>query len=224
MTRLCLLLCLCALGCGSGASSNRSAAPPEPATPPAPRIEDDAIIDAMLARLGTVASCPGSRRVWCVAASGWSRGEPATLPAGSVALVGVTVGLQRDKPDDELLAVDVALSALVFRPEGEKTVGLITDIPPSNPGEQRLMRNAMSSIARVVRGEDERVKLAPSLVRHLDSLPAQASYPLSRGPDGADWRMTGKSNARIRKVGRSWVAIEVPRAGPEGIFVSVYPE
>jgi hypothetical protein len=159
-----------------------------------------------------------------VAASGWSRGQAAELPAGSVALVGVTVGLQRDKPDDELLAVDVALSALVFRPEGEQTLGLITDIPPSNPGEQRLMRNAMTSIARVVRGDDDRVKLAPSLAKHLDTLPAQASYALARGPAGDDWRMTGKSPARIRKVGRSWVAIEVPRAGPEGIFVSVYPQ
>jgi hypothetical protein len=221
MNRLLSLALGGALACGSGArSSPPPAAAPEAAL--APRMSDDAIIETMLGRLGAAAGCPASRRVWCVAADGWTGGGAAELPPGSVALVGVTVGLQRERADDELLATEASLSALVLRHDGASALGLITDIPPSNPGEQRLMRAAMTSIAKVVRGEDERVKLAPSLVRHLDALPPQASYPLRRGDD--DWRMTGKSNARLRKVGGAWVTIEVPRAGPEGIFVGIYPE
>jgi hypothetical protein len=206
-------------GCGS---SGRSSRPPGPPPASLPRMSDDAIIETMLARLGAAARCPGSRRVWCIPSGGWAQGDAAELPAEDRALVGVTIGLERERDDADLLATEVALSVLALRTSGSGRVALITDVPPENPSEKRVVRAAISSIGKVVKGEAERVELAPSLARHIETYVAQASYPLSRQGDA--WTMVGKSNARLRKVGRVWVAIEVPRAGPEGIFVSLYPE
>src|SRR5688572_1291873 len=98
-----LLVLLLAFGCGSSA--------PRPAAPAAssalPRRSDDAIIDEMLTRLGAVAKCPGSRRAWCVPAGGWAQGEAPDLPEGDRALPGVTIGLEREREDADLLATEV---------------------------------------------------------------------------------------------------------------------
>ena len=206
-------------GCGSAGT----AAPPPTSEAPRPaRMSDDAIIESMLARVGAAAGCPGSKRVWCIAADGWARGIAPELPSGQQVLIGVSIGLERERADDELLATEVSLSALALRGAGETRQGLITDIPPENPAEKRVVRAAVSSVGKVLKGQDDRVELAPSLQRFADGLAAQASYPLARGGDA--WLMTGKANARIRKVGSVWVALEVPRDGPEGIFLSLYPE
>jgi hypothetical protein len=137
-------------------------------------------------------------------------------------LVGVTIGLERDREDADLLATEVVLSVLVVKAKGDDRLGLITDVPPENPAETRVVRAAIAGIGKVLKGDAERVALAPSLARHIQTFAQDASYPLSR--DGDLWTMTGKSNARLRKVGRAWVALEVPRSGPEGVFVSIYPE
>jgi hypothetical protein len=213
-----VVLLLLAAACGGRASSS----PARPASALPPRLSDDAIIETMLARLGAAARCPGSRRVWCIPSGGWAGGQASELPAGDRAMVGVTIGLERDREDGDLLATEVVLSVLALRGAGDDRLGLITDIPPENAAERRVVRAAVSSIGKVLKGEAERIDLAPSLARHVDTFVPQASYPLSRA--GGAWTMTGKSNARIRKVGRAWVALEVPRSGPEGVFVSLYPE
>lgn len=215
-------IAIVALLAGCGGTSQ--AEPAKPAAPGAARARtaDDQIVDAMLARLGKAAKCPDSRRVWCIAADGWAKGIAAPLPDGDRALVGVTVALEKDRDDVDLLATDVALSVLAVRGAGDGRLGLITDIPPENAAEKRIVRAAVTSIGKVLKGEAERVELAPSLARVVESYPAQASYPLA--VDNGSWAMAGKSSARLRKVGLAWVAIEVPHNGPEGIFVSIYPE
>jgi hypothetical protein len=205
--------------CGGSSSGGTPASQP---TARPPRMSDDALIESMLARVGAAAGCPASKRVWCIAAEGWGHGAAPELPAGEQVLIGVSVALEREREDDELLATEVSLSALALRGPGDGRRGLITDIPPENPAETRVVRAAVSSVGRVLKGQDDRVELAPSLRRFADGLAAQASYPLSRA--GGAWVMTGKSNARIRKVGSVWVALEVPRDGPEGVFLSLYPE
>lgn len=219
MKRLLLAVALAAAACGSGSSSRP---PARAAAALEPRVPDDAIIDTMLKRLASAARCPASHRVWCIPALGWAQGEAPGLPASERALVGITVALERDREDADLLATEVALSVLALRPQGGERLGLITDIPPENPAEQRIVRAAITSIGKVLKGETDRVALAPSLVTHVETYLAQASYPLTQA--GGAWTMTGKSPARIRKVGHAWVAIEVPQSGPQGIFVSIYPE
>jgi len=201
------------------APGHREIERPAPASAPAARArpDPDALVGAMLRRLDAAAGCPASHRVWCLAA-GWERGTAAELPAEGV-LVGVTIGLWQDKPDRELLDAEVTLSALAVR----GGAGLITDVPPENQAEQRVVAEAITGVAKVLKGEVAHAQLAASLVRYLGTLPAGASYPLARGP--AEWRMSGKAQGRLRRTPSGiWIAVEIPSEGPPGIFVSIYPD
>jgi hypothetical protein len=201
-------------------ASSSPSAPPAPATIPAAlpkRPPADELVATMLTRLGNAAGCPASHRVWCVAAGGWADARPAELPADGV-LVGVAVGLERDRPDADLLATDVTLTAFAVH-DGK---GIITDVPPENAAEQRVIAEAIAGIAKVLRGQASRVELASSLAGAVGGLRAGASYPLTRTP--REWRMTGKADARIRRTAAGvWIAVEVPGEGPAGVYVSIYP-
>ena len=171
----------------------------------------------MLRRLDAVAGCPRSRRVWCVAA-GWERGTAADLPGEGV-LAGNTIGLEQDRTDADLLDSYVSLSALAVR----AGAGLITDVPPANPAEQRTLDQAITGLARVLKGEAAQAQLPPSLSAYLRTLPAGASHPLSRS--ASEWQMSGKADARIRRLpSGAWIAVEIPAEGPTGIFVSISPD
>jgi hypothetical protein len=192
---------------------------PAPASAPAarPRQDPDALVATMLRRLETAGGCPQSRRVWCLAA-GWERATAAELPEEGV-LVGVTIGLEQDRPDAELLASDVTLSA--FAVKGKN--GLITDVPAQSKGEQRTVDEAIAGVVKVLKGEVGHATLATGLARYLTTLPAGASHPLTRDP--AQWRMSGKADARIRRTpSGAWIAVEIPGEGPSGIFISIYPD
>jgi hypothetical protein len=208
----CLLSLLLVTACG-GAAAPRPDLPPSSA-----RLPEEELVTTMLARLGAAAGCPGSGRVWCIAADGWAAGSAPDLPGGDRVLVGVSIGLMRELPDRDLLGTEVMLAALALR-EGK---GLITDVPPESAAEKRLLAAAIGSVGAALRGERERPELAPALARYLATLPAEATYALVR-EEGA-WRMRGKADARLRRVGRAWVAVELPGEGPEGIFVSLFLE
>lgn len=182
------------------------------------RLPPDELVTTMLGRLGRAAGCPASKRAWCIAAGGWGGGTAPDLPAGERVYPGVSIGLERAKPDGELLEAEVSLAALALR-DGK---GLITDVPPQNAAEKKVVGEAIASVGKVLRGEAQHPALAPSLGRYLATLPATASYPLAR--EGGSWRMRGKADARLRKIGPVWVAIELPGEGPEGLFVSLFVE
>jgi len=190
---------------------------PAPASAPAARAKQDpdALVAQMLRRLDVAGGCPQSRRVWCLA-SGWERGTAAELPAEGV-LVGVTIGLEQDKPDRELLDSEVTLSA--FAVKGKN--GLITDVPPQNKAEQRTIDETMANVVKVLKGEAGQAAIASSLTRWLLTLPASANHALHR--TAAEWRMSGQADARIRRLpSGAWIAVEIPGEGPTGIFVSIY--
>jgi hypothetical protein len=204
---------LALVGCAPGQTE------PAPASAPAARArpDPDALVATMLRRLDAAAGCPQSRRVWCLAA-GWERGTAAALPDEGV-LVGVTIGLVQDRPDRELLESEVTLSALAVK----AGAGLITDVPPQSPSEQRTIDEALVGVVKVLKGEAGHAALAPALARWLGTLPAGASHPLARV--SAEWRMSGKADARIRRTPAGvWMAVEIPGDGPRGIFVSIYPD
>src|SRR5262249_27432309 len=118
----------------------------------------------------------------------------------------------------ELLESEVALSALAVK-DGR---ALITDVPPENAAERRVVGAAVAAIAKQLKG-GPRAELAPSLVRYLKTLPAGASYPLRR--EASAWRISGKAEAWLRRAASgAWIAVEVPGEGPIGIFVSIYPD
>jgi len=181
-----------------------------------PRPAPEPLIAALLARLGPAASCPGSHRVWCIASERWSAATAADLPPTGV-VAGITIGLERDKPDAELLETAVSLSALAVK-DGR---GLIIDIPPENATEKKTIGAAIAQIGAVLKNGGH-VELPPALARLLATLPAGATHPLTRTPAG--WRMSGKAEGWIRRIpGGPWIAVEVPGDGPIGIFVSIYP-
>jgi hypothetical protein len=172
----------------------------------------------LLARMQRVAGCPDSHRVWCVVSAGWADGAAPDLPASGV-LAGLTIGLERDRPDAELLETEVALSAFAVA-HGR---ALITDIPPENAAEKRTIAAAVHQLAAELKGAAP-APLPPTLARYLTTLPVGATHPLTRDRDGRTWRMSGKAEAWIRRLpSGAWVAVEVPPEGPVGIFVSIYP-
>lgn len=199
------------LGCASAPA-------PLPQTVPAvPRQSADALVSALLPRLGRAAHCP-SKRVWCIAAEGWATGIAADLPEAGV-LVGVTVALEVARSDEDLLETEVTLSVLSVR-AGH---GLVTELPPGSAAGQRLIAATITKVAQLLRGEVSRLELPPELQPALASSRAEARYPLTR--TASEWRMAGKAEARIRRVASgAWVVVETPIAGPEGIFVSIYPD
>ncbi|MBI2389256.1 MAG: hypothetical protein HYV09_06545 [Deltaproteobacteria bacterium] len=54
----------------------------------------------------------------------------------------------------------------------------------------------------------------------LDGLPKKAQYELQRHDNA--YKLDGGSNADVRKVGKYWVAVEIPRKDPAGIRLSVF--
>jgi hypothetical protein len=206
-----LLLCACAT-----ASEGKPAPDPPPPAAKPPRLPPDDLVATMIGRLGKAAGCPASHRVWCIAADGWNAAAAADLPAGDVVLIGVSVPLERARDDAELLETEVDLTALAIR-DGK---AIITDIPPANAAEKKAIADAIASVGRVLKGQDAKVTIAPTLARYLATLPETATYPMTR--EKTQWRFRGKADARLRKVGKSWVAVEIPGEGPEGIFVTVF--
>ncbi len=85
-----------------------------------------------------------------------------------------------------------------------------------------MITDAIGEVANVLHGKGASVTLAAPLYKYVTGLPGQVKYPLARA--GAEWRFTGQSDARLRKLGAFWVVVELPHDGPEGIFVSIYTD
>jgi hypothetical protein len=181
----------------------------------APRPAPEQLIAEMLPRLDAAAGCPASKSVWCLAKPLWEKGTAADLPAAGV-VPGISIGLEQKKPNAELLETEVDFSAFAVK-AGK---GLITDVPPESAAEKRTLASAVSAVAAALK-KGGPVTLPPALARYLATLPAGASHPLSR--TAAEWRMSGKAEAWIRRgPAGGWIVVEVPAEGPPGVFVSIY--
>ncbi len=182
------------------------------AAPPADR---DKLIAEMLPRLDAAAGCPASKSVWCLAKPMWEKGTPADLPPSGV-VPGISIGLEQKKPDKELLEAIVDFSAFAVK-EGK---GLITDVPPESAAEKRTLATAVGAVAAALK-KGVPLALPAPLARYLSTLPAGATHPLTRTP--TEWRMSGKSEAWIRRgPAGGWIIVEIPGEGPAGLFVSIY--
>lgn len=175
----------------------------------------DKLIAEMLPRLDAAAGCPASKSVWCLAKPMWEKGTAADLPAAGV-VPGISIGLEQKKPDQELLETLVDFSA--FAVNGGK--GLITDVPPESAAEKRTLATAIGAVAKALK-QGGPLALPAALARYVATLPAGATHPLTR--TATEWRMSGKAEAWIRRgPAGGWIVVEVPGAGPAGIFVSIY--
>ncbi|HKA90837.1 MAG TPA: hypothetical protein VKE22_24410 [Haliangiales bacterium] len=190
--------------CGSTAP----APPPPAASPPGD------LVDGLLARLDRAAGCDRGASPWCLATRGWATGTVPAIPDG--VLAGITIGLERDRPDAELPRGLVTFSA--FAAGGGKV--FVTDIPPVNAAEQKTLDAAAASVADALVGRAPRAELPRSLLDLLKTLPKK--YPVARA--AGEWRYAGEADGRIRRVGDVWVVIEIPRSGPAGIILSIYTD
>jgi hypothetical protein len=182
-----------------------------PSKAPVPKPVD---VAELLARLGRAVDCDHKPSAWCVAVRGWAGGTAPAIPDG--VLAGVTIGVERDKPDAAIAGAVVTFSAFAAR-DGKV---FVTDIPPVDAAEQRALDAAAAAVADVLAGRSPRAELPASLVALMKTVPAK--YPVARA--GGEWRYAGEADGRIRRVGDAWVVIEVPRVGPEGAIVSIYTD
>jgi len=182
--------------------ANAAAAPP-----------GDMVAD-ILARFDRALDCDHKKaEAWCTATRGFAAG---TAPADvNAAYPGVTIGLERDKPDADMPRGLVTFSTIVVK----KGLATITDIPPQNASEQKLLDEARDLVlAAIVKREP--VSLPKALFRYIDTIPAK--HPIDKGKD--EWRIAGVAAARVRRAGDYLIAVEIPPSGngPAGIFVSIF--
>ena len=166
----------------------------------------------MLSRLDRGAGCDRGASVWCVATRGWASGTAPAIPDG--VHPGISIALPQDQPDAELPRGLVYFSVMSVR-DGKV---LVTDIPPQNAAEQKLLDAAARSVESAFKTGAPRALLPKSLDDFLQKVPAK--YPLVR--EGSEWRFAGRAQGRIRQVGGRWVVVEMPGDGPPGIMLSMF--
>ncbi len=174
---------------------------------------DDKVITDELASLKAAAKCEDAAspwRPWCIATQ-FATGAAGELPKGKI-LVGLTVELEKGK-EVQALTDRVSFVALVVGSDGKVKLASVT---PSNPEEQKMMAAAVMGVAVVFKGKATSAKIPADLARYLKSL--KGEYAPTKA--GAEWTWAGASASHLRKVGASWVVIEVPKAG-NGVFATI---
>lgn len=182
----------------------------------------DAVARA-LGELHGAVGCPSEtapHRVWCVT-TGWSAGQaPALTKSGW--MLGLTIKLEQGQPASAALTTRVHLSALTFRVDQGKVKAKIIDIKPSNPDEEKALAKTVTGLAMVFKGKAASAPIDHGLDEYLMRVSGEARYPVKQGP--RSWSFRGASAAELRKVGDVVVAIERPRSGPPGVFVSIFTD
>ena len=191
-----------------------------------PRIAraDPATTARLLGELSKGARCTDATspwRPWCIAADGWASGQVASLPKGK-ALVGITIEIEDGASVADALSKRVTLSALAFGKKSGKPVAKITNINPENDREAESVAAGVMATSAVLKGKARTGQLPKDLSTYVATLPAGASYPVTRGKTG--WTWAGQSDAELRRVGAFWVTIEQPRSGRPGVWVGIYTD
>jgi hypothetical protein len=188
------------------------------------RTPADKLVPMMLARLAKAADCAGKgqkKRVWCVAVDKWDKGTVADLPTAP--LVGVSFGVRADLPVEDLLAGEATLAVFAVKKDADKPpLGVITDLRPENAAEKRIIGDGMAAVAKTIKGDEPAAKLDPALHKLVQAVSGAATHPVVKGDTA--WQMTGQSDTFVRRAGDVWIAVEVPKEGPEGIFVSIFTD
>jgi hypothetical protein len=207
----------------AGGTGGGAAGPDDPPVGASDTVRSDAQMTGdLLAQVHDALGCPHSshaERAFCAAADGWDKGEAAPLPATPSLLVGLSVSLPENDPVDKALEQTVRFAALGVR-GGDGPLARIVSIDPSNPDEQKLVDAALAATHAFWNDGAASIALPKDLADYLADLPS-AGYKLTKGAHGWTWK-SGATHAELRKVGDTWVAIEVPLKGDRGLFVSVF--
>ena len=219
--------CCLPFGSGGDDSSDPNAPPVESAAPvPAPTATayDTAFVDQHLARLRQEAGCDGPTPharlgVFCPAVTGWSRGTATPFPVGGSAKAGITTWIPTqgsvEAADQQLRRFSVlATNSGADQMRGDITSPQARHQLDTGPGV------GMAQVEARLGGTPGPVAIPIGLYDYVNQRPGQAQYPLATTANG--WQIQGGSYADIRRVGDRWVAVEVPRNAPEGLYLSVF--
>lgn len=157
-------------------------------------------------------------KLWC-RFTGFNSAQKSAPPNPGVYL-GVTTFVQTNGGSAVTLGKFTRLSSLAVRKSGDGFVALIATVNPQNDtGKAEVAR-----LAPLVRGQIEGAAKPEiqevGLKGYIGSLPDRAKYPLVAHKNG--FTLNGGSKADLRKVGDTWVSIEVPQKNPAGIWVTVF--
>ena len=223
LTFLVVALAACGPKASSSGGGPAAAGPDDPPVGGGDTVRTDAQMTTdLLAQMHDALGCPRSshaERAFCAAADGWDKGQAAPLPASPSLLVGLSVSLPVGDPVDKALEQTVRFAALGVR-GGDGPLARIVSIDPSNPDEQKLVDAALAATHAFWNGKADSIALPKDLQDYLADLPS-AGYKLTKGAHGWTWK-SGATQAELRKVGDTWVAVEVPLKGDRGLFVSVF--
>jgi hypothetical protein len=215
----------------SGAEIEQTPAPsavaPAVVAPPAPvaTAYDAQYIATHLMRARAEAGCDalaaGPTTVFCPALRGWDTGTQGALPAGPVALAGVTTWIPTSTPFAEADAQHRRLSFLGIRTDATGRYGALVSPGANMPMESAAVAQALGTVsAAAPTGSSAPLGLSFGLHGFANGQAQQARYPIAT--TGQGWQLQGGSFADIRRVGNTWVAIEVPRRNPAGLYFSVF--
>ena len=167
------------------------------------------VVAARLADLRAAAKCATAASPWCIAAD-FAKGTAPALPRGKV-LVGLTVELANDADAAAELVDRVSFVAFAVSTDGKVK---LTDVHPTDSGEEAAIAEAIANAARVFEGKAKVATVQPSLGATIKTL--AGTFPTTK--TGTEWTFTGATPSHLRKVGAFWVAIEAPE---DGIFATV---
>lgn len=214
------------LACGftTEPTTATSGAVPTSTTPTATEY-DPAYVASHMARVREAVGCDGAPLedlgVFCAATS-WASGSAAAVPGGSVTLLGLTTWVPTTGATVDTMRGQLSLSLLALRTTGESTYGDITSVNARNSADQAPMLAAREVQAVFAGTSSGPLTLLGPLYLYTLGRPAAATYVLAR--TSAGWQLQGGSYADLRRVGDRWVAVEVPRKDPQGLYLSMFTE
>lgn len=232
MTRLALVLAAFLGGCCCPIGGSEEAPPPTPivapestAPVPAPTATayDAVYVDRHLARMREAAGCDGARHaelgVFCPGVTGWANGTAAPFPVGGVARLGVTTWVPTEGDVVGAWFAQRRFSVLAVDSAGGVHGDLVSP-SPRDPMDQ-APTTALHAVLGHLRGtQPAPIPLPLGLYDFVVGRTSAPSHPMATTANG--WQLQGGSFADLRRVGDQWIAVEVPRVNPLGLYLTVF--
>ncbi len=184
--------------------------------------DEDPYVAKHLKLLLEAASCGAADKrmeAWCQVAEGFPNGT-SSVPSKGVK-VGLTTFVVTAEATRETLDKYQTLSCLGVGKGGD-TFASITSVKPDSDAETKSAAAAQLDVLSVLKGGRRDIQMTPDLKSYVDSLSAAAKFPTKKTDKG--FRIEGGSNADVRRVGTTWLAVDVPAKDPKGLYISIFTD
>lgn len=202
----------------TGAASGTASSQP----PPAATSNTD-LATTILARLDEAAGCARAPSVFCLATRGWADGVAGEIPPGRHLFVGVALALVEEEPAGEALEQPI-LVGMGLRRDGAALAAMVAEPEIKDRAAAELVERTLAGIVAVLETPTAAPAGVPApLYDFFAPLPEVAPYALVRGAHGWSFDGSGQTT-ELRKVGKVWLAIEIPHEGPRGIYLTIFTD